>query len=123
VRGRHALAPAAHPTLHDYLLGAHDHVKKRAAGDRAALTRPVTPVARSTAPIDPIDWVVGRAYVETGFMSMLLSWPQSALEDDDSVPSALVERLNAIRAEDLKELAEIALRGYTRSVASAAEDC
>jgi hypothetical protein len=77
-----------------------------APGDGAA-----TPVAIGDRSMDPLDRIVGRAYLDLAFRLMLLRWPRAALVDEP-LPDELRDRLSAITAADMPEFAAIALRGY-----------
>lgn len=61
--------------------------------------------------MDPLDRIVGRAYLDLSFRLMLLRWPRAALADEP-LPDELRDRLSAITAADMSEFAAIALRGY-----------
>jgi len=79
---------------------------KAAPGEGAA-----TPVAIGDRSMDPLDRIVGRAYLDLSFRLMLLRWPRAALADEP-LPDELRDRLSAITAADMSEFAAIALRGY-----------
>jgi hypothetical protein len=84
---------------------------RRPAAQAASGGAAATPVAIADRSMDPLDRIVGRAYLDLSFRTKLLRWPRAALIDE-TLPEELRDRLSAITAADMPEFAAIALRGY-----------